>query len=79
MNINIKGWEVRPTQCESCPFLEREDGRGWQNIELASLVITRNLNGFTEQICHHPRLQGEPETHRCKGFAEWKAACTRRL
>lgn len=57
---NIRGWPVMPAQCASCPFNEGGDMR------LRNAVMSRTM--FTaSQICHHPAIHGQKETHLCRG------------
>jgi hypothetical protein len=56
----IKRMPVMKTQCASCPFGPNGDAR------TATAVLDRTLMKAS-QICHHPRLNGKPETHLCRG------------
>jgi hypothetical protein len=49
-----------PAMCKSCPFGEQGDP------QLAAAVLDRTLFK-SSQICHHPSLDGKPETHLCRG------------
>lgn len=62
--VKIYDFPVMKKCCDTCPFKKNEHGR-YQNIELASLVISRLLEG--SQICHHPRLHGKRENALCRG------------
>lgn len=68
---DISGWPVMSASCATCPFKDRGDGR-YRDERLAAEVITRNMLGQTEQVCHHPRLEGKEETHLCAGYRGWK-------
>lgn len=57
---NTKGWPIMPAKCRTCPFGEHGDPH------LAAAVLDRTLFQ-SSQICHHPALDGEPETHLCRG------------
>lgn len=63
--------------CASCPFKENERGV-WSNMELANTVIQRNLLK-SQQICHHPRIKGKEETHRCRGYYDYAFTIYQRL
>jgi len=57
-----------PSQCPTCPF--RTDAKGKPlNASLMAAVQLRCLSA--NQICHHPRLTGKPETHLCRGARDW--------
>lgn len=61
--LHPRDMPVMPACCSSCPFLQ-VDGRD-QNRDLADAIRARVMNG--SQVCHHPRLSGEKETHLCRG------------
>lgn len=62
--------------CATCPF-KKINGK-MQNIELATDVIQRNLfNG--QQTCHHPRISGQKETHRCRGYFDYAEVIYQRI
>ncbi len=63
--------------CKTCPFKPDEKGI-WQDTKLANEVIRRNLLK-SQQICHHPKLHGKEETHRCKGFFDYAFEIYERL
>jgi len=58
---DIKGWPVMPAQCVTCPF--NSDG----DPQTRDGVVSRIVDMQCSQICHHPTLQGKPETHLCRG------------
>lgn len=63
--------------CNTCPF--KENARGvWQDMELANAVIERNLLK-SQQVCHHPRIKGKEETHRCRGYYDYAFAIYERM
>lgn len=66
---NVSDKPIMPKCCATCPFKKNEDGQ-WQNPELANTVIQRNLFN-SQQICHHPRIKGKEETHRCRGYYDY--------
>lgn len=55
---------VMKKKCSTCPFGETD--RGWRDVNLAVAVTERTLFKG-QQICHHPRIHGKKETHRCRG------------
>lgn len=55
--------------CATCPF-KKDRNEIFQNIELASAVISRNLFK-SQQVCHHPKITGKEETHRCRGYFDY--------
>ena len=55
--------------CNTCPFKQNERGM-WRDVHLANEVIQRNLFN-SQQVCHHPRLSGKEETHRCRGYYDY--------
>jgi hypothetical protein len=48
-------------QCATCPF-----GPNGDPLVHAG-VVERMVKFQGSQICHHPALQGKPETHLCRG------------
>lgn len=77
MEENVSNLPVMPKCCKTCPFKNNEKGF-WQDTELANKVIERNLFK-SQQICHHPRLKGEEETNRCRGFFDYAFEIYERL
>lgn len=60
MAKSVKGWPVRKTMCQTCPFREGGDK------ELAGRVLGRTLLQAS-QICHHPAIHGQKEHELCRG------------
>jgi hypothetical protein len=58
---DVNGWPVMPAQCKTCPF--NEDGDRY----IREGVLSRIVPMKGSQICHHPTLEGKPETHLCRG------------
>lgn len=50
-----------PAQCKTCPF--NEDGDKYIREGVVSRIVA--MQG--SQICHHPALDGKPQTHLCRG------------
>lgn len=68
-NKPVSEMPVMKACCKTCPFRLDDNGR-YQDTELANTVISRNLFQ-SQQICHHPRIKGGKETHRCKGYYDY--------
>ena len=66
MKLPVSEMPVMKVTCSSCPFKKIEGTLRYQNQELADEVTLRTLFKG-QQICHHPRLSGKKETHRCRG------------
>jgi hypothetical protein len=67
---DISLFAVMTRQCSTCPF--RVDGIGRHpDPQLVSQIQLRCLVKAS-QICHHPRLQGKPETHLCRGARNYQ-------
>jgi len=57
-------------QCATCVL--RKDDRGrYVDRTLAISVMNRCLTQAS-QVCHHPRLEGKPETHLCRGARDYQ-------
>lgn len=57
---SIAGWPVMKSKCPTCPFGPKGD-------EAIRDMVTQRVLGEASQICHGPRLHGQPETHLCRG------------
>ena len=69
---NVQGWPVMQSQCASCPF--RDEG----DRDLRHAVMNRT--GLqASQVCHHPRLHGNKETHLCRGARDHQLTLLYRL
>jgi hypothetical protein len=58
---NISDWPVMKQKCATCPFGPNGDPRVHES------VVERVTQFKGQQQCHHPSLQGRPETHLCRG------------
>lgn len=70
--LSIRNWPVMPAMCASCPF--GPNG----NRTLANAVLGRTLLQASQR-CHHPRLQGGPETHLCRGARDAQLTVLHRM
>lgn len=77
MKRPVSDFPIMKNPCATCPFRESKKGV-WQNIELANTVIERNLFN-SQQICHHPRIKDDKETHRCRGYFNYAEVIYQRL
>lgn len=68
---------VMAAQCPTCPFRVEAGGRH-PDPQLVSRIQLRCLTEAS-QICHHPRLQGKPETHLCRGARNYQIEIFYRL
>ena len=66
---NVSELPVMAKHCKTCPFKCNNEGE-WQNINLASTVIQRNLFK-SQQICHGSEGKNRKATHRCKGYFDY--------
>jgi hypothetical protein len=67
---NSANMPVMKRQCATCPF--RTDERGqYDDPRLVSKIQHQCLNQAS-QICHHPSLEGKPETHLCRGARDFQ-------
>lgn len=74
---NVKNWPVMQAQCPTCPF--RTDARGRHaDPELVGRIQTQILTEAS-QICHHPSLSGQRETHLCRGARDFQLMIFHRL
>jgi hypothetical protein len=67
---DISDFPTMLKQCSTCPFLIDENGRH-QNPELVSR-IQKTCISEASQICHHPALEGKPQTHLCRGARNYQ-------
>lgn len=73
----VCNFPVMGAQCPTCPF--RIDARGRHpDPQLVNQIQLRCLTKAS-QICHHPRLQGKPETHLCRGARNYQIEILHRL
>lgn len=63
-SVNCKDWPVMAKQCATCVFKLDSNGH-WVYPDLAQLVEERMMR--CSQVCHHPKLKGQKETHLCRG------------
>jgi len=73
----IADFPVCAAQCSTCPFRVDASGRH-PDPQLVSRIQLRCLTEAS-QICHHPRLQGKPETHLCRGARDYQLQIFHRL
>lgn len=66
---NVSELPVMAKHCKTCPFKCNDEGE-WQDINLASTVIQRNLFQ-SQQICHGSEGKNRKATHRCKGYFDY--------
>lgn len=67
--LNISDKPVMKSCCKTCPF--KVNGRGiWQNVELANIVIERNLFK-SQQVCHGTEGDKRETNNRCKGYFDY--------
>lgn len=57
-------------QCATCPFRTNERGR-YRDTKLVNKIQAQCLSKAS-QICHHPVLEGKPETHLCRGARDFQ-------
>ena len=60
---------IMKSTCKTCPFKINDKGF-WQNTELASKVIERNLFN-SQQICHGTEGKNRKANNRCKGYFDY--------
>ena len=70
MTIDISDYPVMSTKCVTCPFRTNDKGRHPDG----SLVAQIQKKCFSEgsQICHHPRLSNQNQTHLCRGARDFQ-------
>jgi hypothetical protein len=61
---------VMRQRCSTCPFNTDKNGRH-KDVALVNKIINRVLN-HANQICHHPALLGQKETHLCRGARDYQ-------
>jgi len=74
---DVSKFSVMPAQCPTCPFRTDADGRH-PDVRLVSQLQLRCLTEGN-QICHHPRLNGKPTTHLCRGARDYQLQIFHRL
>lgn len=70
MAINISDYPVMSTKCETCPFRTNDKGRHPDGA-LAAQIQQKCLTKAS-QICHHPRLSEQNQTHLCRGARDFQ-------
>jgi len=65
MPQDITNFPVMQKKCSSCPFKENEYGK-YNCPELVER-IQKDVLQEASQICHHPRLSNNEQTHLCRG------------
>lgn len=66
---NVSELPVMKVCCKTCPF-NLNNKNHWQDIELASKVIERNLFK-SQQICHGTEGKNRKPNNRCKGYYDY--------
>jgi len=61
---------VMPQKCSTCPFRVDASGRH-PDVQLVNQIQLRCITEGS-QICHHPRWQGKPEHHLCRGARDYQ-------
>lgn len=74
---NVDSFPIMKRQCATCPFRTDERGRH-ADSRLVSKIQAQCLNKAS-QICHHPALEGKPETHLCRGARDFQLTIFHRL
>lgn len=69
MDKEVHKLDVMKACCKTCPFRKNDKGE-WQNTELASEVIERNLFN-SQQICHGTEGKDREPNNRCKGYYDY--------
>lgn len=73
---DCRGWPVMAKQCSTCVFKTDENGR-YIYKDLAKRVENRLLT--VSQICHHPALKGQKQTHLCRGTRDRQITLMHRM
>ena len=68
---NVKNWPVMKSLCASCLFQKNGD------TQLRASIEARVFSN--SQICHHPVLKGNKETHLCRGSRDYQLEILYRL
>lgn len=68
--IDISGYPVMAKQCATCPFRTDEHGRHPDGALVAK--IQQRCLTEASQICHHPTMSGQPQTHICRGARDFQ-------
>lgn len=68
---------VMKAKCSTCPF--RTDAKGRHLDVMVVERIQKQCLTKASQICHHPTLQGKPETHLCRGARDFQLEVFYRL
>ena len=76
-HYNIANYPVMKAKCATCPFRTDERGR-YPDPRLISRIQQQCLNDAS-QICHHPELEGKPQTHLCRGARDFQLDIFHRL
>lgn len=74
---NCANMPVMKRQCATCPFRTDERGRH-ADPRLVNKIQVQCLSEAS-QICHHPALEGKPETHLCRGARDFQLTIFHRL
>ena len=69
---DITRYPVIAKRCKSCPFREGGD------LKTRERVMVRCMTEAS-QICHHPSLFGEKETHLCRGARDYQKQIFHRM
>ena len=69
MDKPVSSLPVMKSCCKTCPF-KKDDNGFWQNSELASIVISRNILK-SQQICHGTEGENREPNNRCKGYYDY--------
>ncbi|MGH8001983.1 MAG: hypothetical protein ACREPR_21780 [Brasilonema sp.] len=75
--MDIVNLPVMKAKCKTCPFHTDEHGRHL-DPHLVS-IIQADIISKASQLCHHPRLIGEKETHICRGARDFQIEIFYRL
>ena len=70
-------YEVMPKKCKSCPFNTDKNGR--HPCPRLVSEIQRRILTEASQICHHPVIYSQPETHLCRGARDFQLEMFYRL
>jgi hypothetical protein len=74
---NAASMPVMKRQCATCPFRTDDHGRH-PDVKLVNRIQDQCLNEAS-QICHHPALEGKPETHLCRGARDFQLTIFHRM
>ena len=74
--VDIKNFRVMKKRCPTCPFGKK--GQRDRCPSIASRVREQCLSQAS-QICHHPALHGNSQTHLCRGARDFQLEIFHRL